>query len=201
MAERKVLQFKISLLETNPPIWRRILIPQEYTFWDLHVAIQDSMGWLDYHLHEFVVGSERETIKIGIPDEGADESNTLIPGWEAKVREYFVEIGDNADYTYDFGDNWGHEILFEGVLLREPGEKYPKCIGGMRNCPPEDCHGTYGYERLLEILADPSHQEFDEMKKWLQGHAKNYWPFNSENFDAASVAFDDPEIRWKKTFS
>ena len=51
----KVYQFKITLRYIEPPIWRRIQVPGTYTFWDLHVAIQDAMGWEDYHLHEFVM--------------------------------------------------------------------------------------------------------------------------------------------------
>ena len=50
-----VYQFKITLKDTKPPIWRRIQVPETYTLWDFHVAIQDAMDWLDYHLHRFVV--------------------------------------------------------------------------------------------------------------------------------------------------
>lgn len=53
MATRRVLQFKISLLDIEPTIWRRIQISDLCTFWDFHVAIQDVMGWQDYHLHHF----------------------------------------------------------------------------------------------------------------------------------------------------
>lgn len=70
----KVLQFKVSLVYSVPEIWRRIQISDKCTFWDLHVAIQDSMGWEDYHLHQFVVydlmdKSKKRPIFIGIPDE------------------------------------------------------------------------------------------------------------------------------------
>jgi len=51
----QVYQFKITLEGIRPPIWRRIQVPETYTFWDFHVAIQDVMGWLDYHLHEFEI--------------------------------------------------------------------------------------------------------------------------------------------------
>lgn len=51
----QVYQFKITLVGIMPPIWRRIQVPETYTFWDLHVSIQDVMGWLDYHLHEFEI--------------------------------------------------------------------------------------------------------------------------------------------------
>ena len=50
-----VHRFHIKLEGIAPPVWRRIRVPSNYTFWDLHVAIQDAMGWLDYHLHLFQV--------------------------------------------------------------------------------------------------------------------------------------------------
>ena len=48
-----VHQFLVVLSGTDPLVWRRIQVPEKYSFWDLHVAIQDAMSWLDYHLHEF----------------------------------------------------------------------------------------------------------------------------------------------------
>jgi len=53
----RVYQFKITLKNISLPIWRRIQVPESYSFWDLHVAIQDVMAWLDYHLHEFKIVS------------------------------------------------------------------------------------------------------------------------------------------------
>jgi hypothetical protein len=44
---KRIMQFRIELNDLKPPIWRRIQVPETYSFWDLHVAIQDAMGWLD----------------------------------------------------------------------------------------------------------------------------------------------------------
>ena len=65
---KHIFQFKIILKETDPVIWRRILVPGSYTFWDLHVAIQDSMGWQDCHLHHFKIKRPhaRKATEIGI---------------------------------------------------------------------------------------------------------------------------------------
>lgn len=196
-----VLQFRITLFGISPTIWRRILVPAKYTFWDLHVAIQDSMGWLDYHLHQFSIETkDKGLIKIGIPDDDFDDDNYTEPGWKVATIKYFQRPGDSATYEYDFGDNWEHEVLLEGILLGEKDVNYPQCTGGEYACPPEDCHGTYGYEHLLRVLADPRHDEFEDMKEWLKGHAKDYWPFDPERFDPTSVRFDDPDVRWEKAF-
>jgi hypothetical protein len=39
-----VHQFLIVLTGIEPLVWRRIQVPAAYSFWDLHVAIQDAMG-------------------------------------------------------------------------------------------------------------------------------------------------------------
>ena len=151
-----VYQFKVYLTEIDPLIWRRIQVPARYNFWDLHVAIQDAMGWVDYHLHAFRIRQKhkRKTIEIGIPGDEWDDT-TVAPGWEIPVDKYFTEPGQVIEYEYDFGDGWIHEVLLEGILLKAKGTKYPKCIGGERACPPEDCGSVPGYYRLIEILKNP----------------------------------------------
>jgi hypothetical protein len=48
-----VYQLKLYMKGITPQIWRRIQVPENYTFFDLHEAIQAAMSWDDYHLHEF----------------------------------------------------------------------------------------------------------------------------------------------------
>jgi hypothetical protein len=193
-----ILQFKVTLLESHPLIWRRIEVPASYSFWDLHVAVQDAMGWLDYHLHEFRFKQSRKWVRIGLPD--GEDDRSITPGWKIKITEYFTKPGDAALYEYDFGDSWLHDIEFEGIVAPEKGVKYPLCTGGERACPPEDCGGMEGYENLLMILKNPRHKEFKTMATWLKGHAKNYWPFEPDAFDPGQVHFDDPRKRFRTAF-
>jgi len=196
-----VYQFKVVLLGISPPIWRRIQVPALFNFWDLHVAIQDAMGWLDYHLHVFHVSKphSRRKIEIGIPDDEFDD-HQFLPGWEIPVGEHFTSTGQTALHDYDFGDDWNHEILFEGIVLREEGQKYPRCIAGERACPPEDCGGIPGYYHVLEVIRDPSHGEHQETIDWLRGHAENFLD-NPDLFNPESVHFSNSKKRWKMAFS
>jgi len=172
-----VYQFTMTLQEITPAIWRRLQVPATYTFWDLHVALQDAMGWLDYHLHVFRLRRPPKQIwiEIGIPDdEGSDDQ--VLSGWDIPLRTYFTVPGQTASYLYDFGDGWHHEVVLEGILLKEHGVKYPRCLAGARACPPEDCGSVPGYERLLDIFRHPGHADYQDTIAWLKGHAKNYYP-------------------------
>ena len=72
-------------------------------------------------------------------------------------------------YEYDFGDAWEHELTLEAILPRQASQKYPLCVDGARACPPEDCGGVYGYETLLTMIQDPTHEEHESMLEWLRG--------------------------------
>jgi hypothetical protein len=195
-----IYQLKITLEGISPVIWRRILVPERYSFWDLHVAIQDSMGWLDYHLHAFELEGHapNSRIEVGLPDDEFDRP--VIPGWEKALKEYFVRPGITAGYTYDFGDGWIHRVLLEGILLPESSTRYPRCLAGERACPPEDCGGLPGYSDLVQVLRSSRHREYQSMVAWLKGHAKNYWPYDPEHFDPDRVRFSDPRKRLREMF-
>lgn len=176
-----IYQFKITLQEIKPKIWRRIQVPGNYNFWDLHVAIQNAMGWYDCHLHQFEIKAHR-AFGVIIGTEECDELEN-----KAKIAKYFLLPKDKASYEYDFGDGWEHEVVLEKILPAVMGTKYPQCIAGERACPPEDCGGPYGYGRLLAIMKNRKHAEYKETKEWLDGR------FDPEDFDPKLVLFEDSE--------
>lgn len=191
---QKIYQFKITLEGIKPAIWRRIQVPGSYSFWDLHVAIQDAMGWLDCHLHQFEVLNPETGQKecIGIPDDdGWGGGIITLPVWKTLISSYFSTSNKKAEYEYDFGDSWEHKITLEKILPVESGVKYPNCVAGERSCPPEDSGGVWGYEELLEIMNDPDHEEHEERMKWVGDY------FEPEKFNSSSVKFEDPKKRLK----
>jgi len=193
----RVYQIKITLSGIRPPIWRRIQVPEIYTFWDLHVAIQDAMGWLDYHLHQFemIDPKKGEKVTIGIPcEEDIGYGWEILPGWRQRISDYFSLENKVADYVYDFGDNWDHRITLEKVLPRDKNTTYPACIKGKRACPPEDCGGVWGYAEFLEAIKDPKHEEHESMLEWVGGE------FDPEHFDVKESHFDDPDKRRRIAF-
>jgi len=129
-----VYQLRVVLREISPIIWRRLLVPAETTLAGLHDILQVAFGWSDEHLHRFVV-------------HGADYDYDL-----AAVR--LVDLGlretERFVYDYDFTDFWRHDLRVEQVLAAEPGRRYPRCTGGHRAGPSEDCGGPWAFMELSQ---------------------------------------------------
>ena len=168
-------QFKITLLDIQPAIWRRIQVP-DCTLTDLHQYIQSAFGWWDYHLHQFEIDGvqysqpapDGDDFDLDFEDETQVVLSKLLPKSAKRTRWI---------YEYDFGDGWRHEVLFEGFPPSDPKAKYPLCLEGERACPPEDCGGPGGYVDYLAAIADPKHEQHEEMLEWRGA-------FDPEAFDA-----------------
>lgn len=168
-----VYQLKVTLKDIRPPVWRRLLVP-ECSLAKLHEVIQVAMGWENYHLYDFEAGGKRYTDPRGMDeldmeDAGRARLSQVAPKEKVKLR-----------YTYDFGDNWQHEVLVEKVLPPEEGRTYPVCIAGKRACPPEDVGGPWGYMEFAEAIRDPEHERHEEFLEW-RGE------FDPEAFDPDAV--------------
>jgi hypothetical protein len=170
-----VYQIKVTLKRFSPPIWRRVLVPADITFAELHNVIQVVMGWFNCHLHEFTVGG----LHIGVPH--PDDYYPVKSERRVRLNEVVSREKFRFSYQYDFGDDWQHEILVEKVLPPDPQQPLPLCIKGKRACPPEDVGGVWGYASFLEAVMDPNHEEREEMLDWVG------YDFDPEAFDLDEV--------------
>ena len=166
-----IYQIKVTLGDSKPPIWRRILVPINITLGELHDILQVVMGWADYHLHQFIVG--RTYYGVPHPDYGFDMRNEK----RVKLNQIVAGEGFKFRYEYDFGDSWLHNLLVEKVLPPQPGQQYPVCIKGKRACPPEDVGGVWGYYGFLEAIQNPNHPEHEGYLEWVGDE------FDPEEFD------------------
>jgi hypothetical protein len=141
---------KATLVGITPAVWRRFLLPGNTKLEQVHECIQAGFGWQNCHLHEFEIAGKR----YGDPDT-ADGDREIINerGTKSKLKFFDLQVGDKFIYTYDFGDDWRHEIEIEVILPPDPHDWYPSCIDGARACLPEDCGGVPGYLRLERPLA------------------------------------------------
>jgi len=170
----KIFQLKISLKEVDPMIWRTIQVSSMVKLPELHKILQTTMGWTNSHLHQFIIESKL----YAEPDE--DSSLDDIDYTNIILGQVLTQEDQNIIYEYDFGDGWEHVITLEKIITEKP-QKYPSCLNGKRNCPPEDCGGPYGYMDLQSVIANPEHEEYEDMIEWLGDD------FDPEYFDLGEI--------------
>ena len=175
-AHNVIVQIKVKLLGVaKPPVWRRQQLRADTRLDHLHEILQAALGWENYHMHAFSFGDE----EFGNPDPelGFSDERQVTLG-------ELIDLGARFRYTYDFGDDWEHEITVEDLLDTDPDTHYPVLVAAKGACPPEDCGGRWGYANLKEILADPDHDEHQQMLEWLDLD-------NASEFDPGAVTTED----------
>lgn len=156
----KALKLKISLRGSRPPIWRRVIVDPNSSFWDLHSVIQDLFGWDDCHLHGFETASkpneDRYLLEVldidltsGIEHAGAPKPqkqpyprNFYCDERAEKLGEWITPKRNKFYYTYDFGDSWMHEIILEKIVDVDDADfNFAHYLGGKRAGLEEDSRG------------------------------------------------------------
>ena len=172
-------QLKITLLEIDPPIWRRIQVPSTVPLCCLHDAIQAVMGWTDSHLHQF----EKDGKYWGDSRNREFESDAeMIDEGKGSVGKMLLAEGDSLIYVYDFGDDWRHQVVLEKIIPSAAATPTQSlCVAGERRCPPEDVGGPFGYDEFLDVIFQPGHHEFSHFRGWAGGE------FHAEEFDLKAV--------------
>jgi hypothetical protein len=159
----RAVELRITITDIEPPIWRHVRVPDTYTLHQLHRVIQLLFGWLDYHLYEFRIGKRRFE-EPAEEAEGEDSTATLL-------RDLKLTAGARFTYTYDFGDNWVHEIVVKDLYIVTPLDEdderlLPRLYGGERAGPHEDSGGPSGYQEMVDALHDPLHPEHGHFRRW-----------------------------------
>lgn len=182
-----IFQLKIQLNNiSNPPVWRRIKVPSDFTFYELHEVIQLVFGWTNSHLFMFSPGGfgTSPVITELREDEDDFEWGRRMEADDVELAEIFKKEKQHFTYIYDFGDTWVHKITLEKIIL-EPLFS-PECTGGKGKCPPEDCGGIWGYENLKEVLADKKHPEHKDTARWLGLKKNETW--DPDEFDLVETS-------------
>lgn len=162
---------EIELLGIEPAIWRSFVVPASITLAQLHEVIQMVMGWRDCHSYRFHIGHQRYTRWPALGEDG-------LPSKDYHLDELVDEEGAAFGYLYDFGDGWEHQLFLEEIFYMDPGASDELvCIDGARACPPENIGGALGYLEFLDVVSDPSNDEYESTIEWLGG------TFDSERFD------------------
>jgi len=177
-------KFRIQLKNVQkPPVWRQVIVPENFTFEQFHLVIQEAFGWGNYHLFQFSPSGYGSEPVIAIPSDDDWEKPSMNAS-KTKLLTVFKTEAQKYTYIYDFGDDWVHTILLEKILPEKTLKA--SCTAGKGACPPEDCGGAWRYEQIKEILKDPAHEEYKEINDWL-GIEYRKEQFDPNEFDLDSI--------------
>lgn len=176
----KAVQIKATLLLNNFAVWREVTVPLRFTFAELHTVLQKLFSWADYHMHDFIILNKDTPVASIVDqlDDFDDEKDEPVILEQTATLEAYLPKYKRAVYRYDFGDGWEHLIEVQDILF-DYDKYHAHCLDGEGDAPPEDVGGEGGYENFIEIMADPKHPEYADMKEWVAGQ---YWhrPFELE---------------------
>lgn len=158
-------QFYIELRGSDPLVWRRIVVPADYTFYELHKAIQGAFGWENSHLFQFSESEFSDQTCFGLPVDDIDADRVTMDARKTKVSRILKKEGQTYCYIYDFGDDWDHRLTLEKIVAKDIA--VPVCLDGAGACPPEDVGGMHGYQEMLRVFKTPRHPERASYITWL----------------------------------
>ncbi len=189
----KAYEIKVTLKHSKPPIWRKIIIPADINFMQLHNIIQTAFEWQNYHLYEFTfkefierITNDREAIEeaeffrskegvefrknMGIKHLDIPILVSVLFAKDVLIENYFEKV-KKLTYVYDFGDWWEHTIEIISIIDNYTGS-CPIVTKYKQASPPDDCGGIYGYYDFLEQYASGD----KKLKKWaeMQGYSGEY---------------------------
>jgi hypothetical protein len=178
MKTSTIYQLKVTLLKITPPIWRRLLVPDNCSLDDLHIMIQCAMGWSNHYLHSFEYkGQCYKSGSLFGNGRHYDALNTT----NVKLSDLKLKVKDSFLYIYEFIDYWEHRIILEEISESNILIKYPFCLDGRRACPPEDCGGPMGYKKILVAFKNKRDSKHHDINEWLPKD------FDPEYFDKDDV--------------
>jgi hypothetical protein len=160
----QVVDLEIQLLDMPYLVTRRLRVPAAIRLSDLHKLLQAAMPWDASHLYYFALGRSLRWTKPG-PDDWGDTRSAVAEC----LADVMAELGRKKSflYTYDMGDSWEHEITPDKPRDLAAGEPAVGLLAAEGACPPEDSGGAPGFDRMLEVAADPAHEEHEDIVDWL----------------------------------
>ena len=182
------VRLRITLKDIEPAPWRVVDAPLSLTLGSLHNVIQAVFCWWNYHLWEFQV----RRFRVAIPDEEDEWNPDARPFADARrfpLSRCLTWGVDRMNTLYDFGDDWNHDVRLETVFRVEDLYSLPAFVEGAWAAPREDTGGVHGFAEFKDAVADPFHEEREELLVWYGG------PFDPANIHEEKIRAGMAAIR------
>lgn len=173
---KQIYKFKVAL-KYDKRTWRMLEIKPDATLDDLHQAIFEAFDRYDEHLYTFYFGDKPtsksysrndDAIEFRHPVYFEERDNNFLDDYsefynaaKARLSALNFRVKQKFEYLFDYGDNWWHEITFEGKV-DDDGGQYPRVSASKGISPPQydnyDDDDYWDDEHVI-VLAEASDEE------------------------------------------
>lgn len=160
-APERAFTLLLTVMGTEPRVWRRIVVRESMWLSQLHDSIQLAFDWFDYQTHAFSL----DDLRFGNPVKR--DALTIEDDRDVSLADLDLEHRGRFLYLYEFGEGWTVEIKVEKTGAVAKGGVYPTCLAGERAGPPEDCGGLEAFHDMLACIKEPQTELGREWLEWL----------------------------------
>ncbi|MFF2317935.1 plasmid pRiA4b ORF-3 family protein [Arthrobacter sp. NPDC058097] len=194
----RLLRVRVSIVGSEPEIWRVLEVDSSLTLDRIHDVLQTALGWRDAHLHSFtdtdpyvrlraVNGHVREP-RRWVSEDLLEDNEGDLPETAWALGKVLTSESGPLFYEYDFGDSWLHRLELIDSIPMPADVPRARLLDGARRAPLEDSGGIGGYYDMLDALADPAHEDHDELKEWVAWTVGPWQAFDPEHLDIDALS-------------
>lgn len=192
-----LLRVRVSIVGSEPSIWRLLEVDSSLTLDRIHDVIQAAVGWRDAHLHSFTdtdpyvrlraINGHVPEPRRWVPEDLLEDNDDDLPETAPSLGEVLFPGAGPLFYEYDFGDSWIHRLELTESLPKPADAPRARLLDGARRAPLEDSGGISGYHDLLDALADPGNDDHENLTAWVAWTAGPWQEFDPEQLDIDGV--------------
>lgn len=219
MATKQIYQLYAELKDYDPKIWRRFEVVSNITIARLGYILMTLFEMQAHHLFCFDLPFS-ENYRIRMADQYSPEEienltrafftkNPVYRNFRLELKNEYIEsspdsadaaeallknmlnlIGEQINFTYDFGDNWEVAAKLEKVYSDDTtsASDFPRVLEGAGFGIIEDCGGVPGLTDIAAAYKKKSGRAYREYYEWL----------DMPDLDLDSFDLDDMNFRLKK---
>ena len=135
------MKYLILKMDFDRIVSRTVVVPGDWSLAFLHMVIQKTFGWLDYHQYDFSKSEKDCERKWTINSAELGDLEDYMEASQTSIIDVLCKKGDKLSYTYDLGDC--------NVV--------------------EDSAGMGGIEGIVTIAKEGKGKQYKMLKDWLHG--------------------------------
>ncbi|MDY0405047.1 plasmid pRiA4b ORF-3 family protein [Virgibacillus sp. 179-BFC.A HS] len=184
-----IYELRITLRNTDKPVWRKIEIDSNATFYELHEIIQTAFDWDGFRMHRFEIAKSfgkrskgiyiKPILSVSYNEPPLESSEYDLDERLIKISDWLGKTKDRAFYAYNIENEntWYHEIYVEKMSKPEKGVLYPYCTGARNIVANNDLDADLDEspKQLVKVINDTLQSRLSHLISEVKDEGNHTW--------------------------